>query len=103
MQRYNKLVRDKIPEIIRAKGERSVTRILADDEYLREFIKKLDEEAAEFKAENNIEELADIQEVILALADVIASRTKLEKVRLNKAESRGIFRQKIFLEGVENE
>lgn len=103
MKYYNKLVRDKIPEIIRAKGERPVTRVLDGEAYLRALIKKLDEEVAEFKADLSVEELADIQEVVLALADAIASRDELEQTRSKKAQKRGTFKDKILLEGVENE
>ena len=98
---YNKLVRDRIPEIIRANGEEPTTRILNNNEYLQELVKKLDEEVAEFKADLSLEELADIQEVVLALADAIASRAKLEKLRLRKAEERGAFKDKIYLERTE--
>jgi predicted house-cleaning noncanonical NTP pyrophosphatase (MazG superfamily) len=98
---YNKLVRDKIPEIIRANGEMPVTRILDDKEYLQELVRKLDEEVAEFKSDMSLEELADIQEVVLALADTIANREELEKVRVEKAKARGRFHEKIFLEKTE--
>ncbi|MFA5004280.1 MAG: nucleoside triphosphate pyrophosphohydrolase [Candidatus Saccharimonadales bacterium] len=101
MKIYNKLVRDKIPEIIEADGETPVTRILDEEEYLQELIKKLGEEYEEFKEAVNVEELADLQEVILALADVIANREELEKVRAEKATKRGGFKDKIFLESTE--
>lgn len=101
MRRYNKLVRDRIPEIIRANGEKPSTRILDDEEYLGELVKKLSEELEEFKSATWLDELADIQEVVLALADALASRAELEKVRLKKAEERGAFTKKIFLEDVE--
>lgn len=97
----NKLVRDKIPEIIIASGETPVTRTLNGDEYLLELVKKLQEECDEFKTALNLEELADINEVVLTLADVIASRGLLESVRLAKVAERGAFEDKIFLEGVE--
>ncbi len=98
---YNKLVRDKIPEIIEAAGEKPVTRILGNKEYLQSLVAKLSEEYDEFKEVLNIEELADLQEVIFALADVIASREELEKVRVEKAAKRGTFKNKIFLESTE--
>jgi predicted house-cleaning noncanonical NTP pyrophosphatase (MazG superfamily) len=101
MPSYKKLVRDKIPETIRANGGRPATHILDDEEYLRELIKKLGEEYEEFKADVNVEELADIQEVVLALADVIATRAELEQTRAQKAKARGSFKDKIFLEEVE--
>jgi|SRR3989344_1333981 len=95
---YNKLVRDKIPEIILASGETPKTRVLEDKEYAEELIKKLREELAEFEADRSIEELADIQEVILAIADVLGSREELERVRTDKAKKRGGFKKRIFLE-----
>ena len=95
---YNKLVRDKIPQIIARDGKKAVTRILEDDEYLKELIKKLGEEYDEFKNDVSVEELADIQEVVLALADTLASREELEEVRKSKADIRGAFKDKIFLE-----
>ena len=101
MKIFNKLVRDKIPEIIRANGETPVTRILEDSEYMRALVTKLGEEYDEFRDALNIEELADIQEVVLALADIIASREELEEVRAQKAAMRGIFKNKIFLEKTE--
>lgn len=98
---YNKLVRDKIPQIIALDGKEAVTRILDDDEYLKELIKKLGEEYEEFKQDISLTELADIQEVILALADMIASRQELEETRKLKVEIRGAFKDKIFLESAE--
>jgi predicted house-cleaning noncanonical NTP pyrophosphatase (MazG superfamily) len=94
-------VRDKIPEIIAEGGEESVTRVLGDEEYLVELVKKLGEEYDEFKEALSVEELADVQEVVLALADVIVGREELERVRTEKATKRGAFRNKIFLERTE--
>lgn len=102
MKVYNKLVRDKIPEIIAADGKTAKTRILNKEEYLEELIKKLAEEYEEFKADQNVEELADIQEVILALADALnIKHSELAKTLSNKALERGSFKKRIFLEGVE--
>lgn len=98
---YNKLVRDKIPEIIATQGAIAHTHILHDDAYLKALIAKLAEECAEFTEAVNLEELADIQEVVLALADAIASRTALEQKRQTKVMERGAFTKKIFLESVE--
>jgi predicted house-cleaning noncanonical NTP pyrophosphatase (MazG superfamily) len=97
----NKLVRDKIPDIIKSKGETPITRILSEKEYFEELVKKLHEECVEFQEALNIEELADVQEVVLALADVISSRTELENIRRAKAEERGAFEKKIYLESVD--
>lgn len=98
---HNKLVRDKILEIIDQAGDTPVSRVLGEEEYFVELVKKLGEEYEEFKADLSIEELADIQEVVLALADTIASRAELEKVRAEKANKRGGFEKRIFLERTE--
>jgi len=70
---YNKLVRDKIPALIEAAGERPVVRILEDEEYCRCLEAKLDEEVAEFHRDRNLEELADVLEVVYALADSLGA------------------------------
>ncbi len=87
MKIYNKLVRDGIPEIIARDGKKPVTRILDDKEYIDELVKKLGEEYEEFKTELSLEELADIQEVVLALANKLASQEAVEKVRVKKPKN----------------
>ena len=98
---YNKLVRDRIPEIIEASGKSCVTEILPDEAYLRMLDTKLDEELAEYHADQNIEELADLMEVIRACA-VARGYTieQLEQVRAEKAAKRGGFEKKILLKEV---
>ena len=102
---YKKLVRDKIPEIILSKGETPITRILSDEEYKVELEKKLSEEyeeVLEASGDSRIEELADMLEVMEALANV--ENKTLEdviKVKGIKKEKRGGFKDKIYLEGVE--
>ena len=101
MGKYKKLVRDKIPEIIEQNGEKPICRILDDNEYLKELNIKLLEEANEFIEAGNVEELADIMEVIETLAKV--HNINLEDVRKEqkvKREKRGAFESKIYLEGV---
>lgn len=99
---YNKLVRDRIPEIIQADGKRLKSRVLNDAEHLEALIKKLEEEVAELAEARNVEELADVHEVLIELANALKIHPEeLEKVRRDKATSRGGFRQKIFLEEVE--
>ena len=95
---YNKLVRDRIPEIIEASGAECKTEILSDKEYLEMIDAKLDEELAEYHKDQNIEELADLMEVIYAAA-IARGYTieQLEKVRAKKAEKRGAFQKKILL------
>lgn len=69
--KYNKLVRDKIPQIIKADGKFLHTKKLGDEEFLSEVIKKLNEECAEFIKDKNIEELADVKEVVQVLAKIL--------------------------------
>lgn len=95
---YNKLVRDKIPAIIEAQGEKPRLRFLDDAEYSRCLEAKLDEEVREFHQDQNIEELADILEVIYALADNLgSSKEELMSVYQKKHDKRGGFRDRIFL------
>ena len=102
---YKKLVRDRIPEIIKANGEKPITRVLDNKEYKEELEKKLYEEYLEVldaEGENRIEELADMLEVMEALAGV--ENKTLEdvlSVKAKKQEKRGAFKDKIYLEGVE--
>lgn len=97
-QVYNKLVRDKISEIIRANGESPVVRRLNDDEYIENLHLKLNEEVAEFHKEHNLEELADIMEVLLALADTMEfSREDLLALCDEKRAKRGGFGSRQFL------
>lgn len=107
MPTYNKLVRDLIPEIIETSGKTCTTRIMNDDEFTIEINKKMHEELAEYESaqtdEDAIEELADLLELIHAAATVHGSNfDELEKVRLQKAEKRGGFEERIFLLDVED-
>lgn len=98
---YNKLVRDKIPEIIEASGKTCETGILSDEEYLQMLDKKLDEELAEYHQEQNIEELADLLEVLYATAKARGySIEELDQVRVEKQKARGGFDKKILLKSV---
>ena len=99
---FNKLVRDKIPQIIQENGDIPNTSILTDEENLIELNKKLQEEVNEYLSaetlENSVEELADIVEVIYGI--LYAKKIKIEnfeEIRLKKEEKRGGFKQKIFL------
>lgn len=95
---YHKLVRDRIPDIIAAQGETPNIRILDPEEYSAALEQKLDEEVAEYHKEHNLEELADILEVVYALAENLgADQEALHSVYRNKHEARGGFRQRIFL------
>lgn len=102
MKVYNKLVRDKIPEIIEADGRTCKTRILSDEEYIAYLEAKLDEEVAEYQADKNLEEMTDVLEVLQAICVARGySLEELEALRVKKANERGGFEKKIFLESVE--
>ncbi len=96
--KYNKLIRDKIPEIIEKNGQTARIRKLTDDEYLVKLDQKLDEELAEYHADGNVEELADLLEVIYAAALVRGCPAdELDRIRREKAEKRGAFAEKLLL------
>ena len=98
---YDKLVRDKIPEIIEGSGKQCEIEVLSDEKYLEMIDKKLDEELAEYHKDKNLEELADLLEVIFAATKARGySIEELEKVRAEKAEKRGGFEKKILLKKV---
>jgi predicted house-cleaning noncanonical NTP pyrophosphatase (MazG superfamily) len=104
---YNKLVRDRIPEVISSIGKKFKTKNLSDEEFVLELKKKSFEELEEYvKTENNeeaVEELADLLEIIHALVEAHGSSfDEVEEVRKRKAEKRGSFKEKIFLIEVED-
>ncbi|MCM3401118.1 nucleoside triphosphate pyrophosphohydrolase [Cytobacillus oceanisediminis] len=106
MPAYNKLVRDRIPEIIAETGKNYSTRILDQEEFIQELKKKSIEELDEYLNTNNdekaIEELADLLEVVHALAETHGvSIEKVEELRKQKAKKRGSFKEKIYLIEVE--
>lgn len=95
---YNKLVRDKIPEIIAAKGGKAEIRQLSEEAYRAFLEAKLDEETGEFHREKNAEELADILEVVYALASAIGcSKEELLRIYEKKHNERGGFEKRILL------
>jgi len=96
---YNKLVRDGIPEIIARNGGIPSVHVANDEEYNRRLKEKLAEEIAEFEVDENIEELADILEVIDAIIEFKGfNREELDKVKSLKALDRGRFLKRIILE-----
>ena len=105
---YNKLVRDRIPQIIEQSNKKFTTRTLEPSEHLTEIKKKLEEEVQEFQettnAQDALEELADILELIHAALPIHgATYEELEKVRMAKKEKRGGFEQGIYLIEVEDD
>ena len=100
---YNKLVRDKIPEIIENDGEKPIVRVLNDNEYKKELEKKLKEEYEEFliaeKKSERLEELADMLEVIRTLTLLEDEDIQfIIDIMDKKREKRGGFTKKLFLE-----
>lgn len=101
---YNKLVRDRIPDIIESKGEVPVIRILSDEDYKAELERKLNEEYREMlysSGRDRLGELADMMEVIKHLAKAEgADLDEIIALSEEKCAERGAFAQKIFLEKV---
>ena len=98
---HRKLVRDRIPQIIGDAGKHCVTRILNDDEYIAALDRKLQEELQEYLSDGSMEELADLLEVMMAAAGARGHDfSEVEAIRREKADKRGGFRQRIFLESV---
>ena len=93
-----KLVRDKIPDIVREKGETASFRTATADEYHRALVDKLLEECNEFKRTQSAEELADVLEVVHALAEDHGGVEAIEQARIAKKPERGGFTKRILLE-----
>ena len=103
MKAFNKLVRDNIPEIIRANGEVAHYHVIeSDKDYLKALLQKDVEEGLELAEDQNLEELADKLEVLYAIAKVRGYTPEdIEKARLEKRQHRGGFDSRIFLESTE--
>ena len=101
MIKYDKLIRDKIPEIIEQSGKKCIVEVMDNDTYIKYLDQKLNEELAEYHQDKSIEELADLLEVMYAV--VVArgySVEELERKRLDKAEKRGAFEKRLLLKSV---
>lgn len=98
---YNKLVRDRIPEIIASDGKTCTVEVLSDSRYLQMLDVKLTEELGEYQESGSLEELADLLEVLGA---VVRARgwtwEGLEQARQKKAARRGGFEKKLLLKEV---
>lgn len=97
--KYNKLVRDKIPQYIRGKGGMPIFHIADEREYWVKLKEKLGEEVEEFTRDENIEEFADLLEVL----DAIVEHKKFDKkeitvIRDKKASERGRFKERVILD-----
>lgn len=102
MKKYDKLVRDNIPDIIHENGKSVCFRTLTENEFKEYLLKKLDEEVAEFRENPNLEELADITEVLYALAETHGRTVfDLGRMRRRKLFEKGGFVKRICLLEVE--
>lgn len=98
MIKYDKLVRDLIPQIIEASGKQAEIEIVNNEIAFEYLVKKLDEEVSEFKQDKNLEELADIMEVLFGLAHKMGySEEALLSKRQEKKSARGGFEKNIVL------
>ena len=103
MKEYDKLIRDKIPEIITADGKEYEIEVMEDDEYKKYLDKKLKEEVEEYLESGEVEELADIMEVLYAIMEAKGvSVEEVEKIRKDKVDERGAFEKKLRLLGVKD-
>jgi predicted house-cleaning noncanonical NTP pyrophosphatase (MazG superfamily) len=97
-KKYNKVVRDKIPEIIAESGKQFNVKQLDDAAFLAELEKKLIEEVNEYSESKDVEELADLLEVIYRISELRGvSSDELDKIREEKAKKRGKFDSNLFL------
>lgn len=96
-----KLVRDKIPEIIKNASKIPIIHTASEEEYAKKLNEKLKEEISEFLENNSEEELADVLEVVYAICDLKGiNKDDLEEIRKKKADDRGSFEDRIILDEV---
>jgi predicted house-cleaning noncanonical NTP pyrophosphatase (MazG superfamily) len=101
MKKLNKLVRDKIPQIIEKEGKIAIIKIASEKEYKEKLKEKLIEEAKEFLKSNSKEEFADIIEVLNAIGKLNRfNREEIEQIRKAKSEEKGSFEERIILEKI---
>ena len=98
---YNKLVRDKIPQIIESSGKECTTEVLSQESYIQSLDQKLLEEMEEYQQSKSLEELADLLEVMNAVVQARGyTWEELVRAQEEKREKRGAFSQRIFLKDV---
>jgi predicted house-cleaning noncanonical NTP pyrophosphatase (MazG superfamily) len=104
MKTYNKLVRDRIPEIIEADGKKPKVRVLSEVEYKTALLEKLVEESREVLAtagekKELIKEIGDVLEVIDALVEAYdLDKSQIEELKAKRRRERGGFEKRLFLE-----
>jgi predicted house-cleaning noncanonical NTP pyrophosphatase (MazG superfamily) len=102
MREYDKLVRDRIPEVIRENDETPVAHTVEGEAYRERLREKLVEEATEFRDEPTVEELADVLDVVAAIRDAEEfDADDLQRKRRAKQEARGGFEDGTVLDRVE--
>ena len=98
---YNKLIRDKIPQIIEQSGKQAVIEVVSGKEYLELLNAKLGEELQEYLESQSVEELADLTEVIYAILEYKdVSQQEFELIRNQKVQERGAFKDRLLLKEV---
>lgn len=103
-KQYNKLVRDNIPEIIQANGHRCTTSVISDESFLDLLDMKLYEELAEYQADKSQEELADMLEVMMSIAEARGYKWEdILVIQQEKRAKRGGFSKKIILLSTEED
>lgn len=96
-----KLVRDRVPELIRESGREPIISVLDEENYIKALHNKLIEEANELLESQNPEELCDIIEVAYAMGEALGvARDELDKARRDKALARGAFKDRLYLHGI---
>lgn len=104
LKKYNKLVRDKIPEVIEKDGHKAKFKTLSEKDYLEALDKKLIEEVKEYQDDKSLEEMADVLEVLYAICNARGYTVdELEAKRQEKNINRGGFLKRLFLEYVEDD
>mgnify|MGYP001851818588 CR=1 FL=1 len=98
MMKFNKLVRDNIPEMIKKNGQVPHTKVITEKEYKYALEEKLKEEVNEYINDNSIEELADVLEVLDAIVQLNEfSWQEIIDKKIAKKEQRGDFSKRLFL------
>lgn len=98
---YNKLIRDKIPEIIEKSGKKPIIELLGSEAYKKYLDIKLGEELQEYLEADSADELADLVEVIYAILKYKGiDRNDFECIRQHKADERGAFDKRLLLKEV---
>ena len=101
VKKHNKLVRDRIPEIIENSGRKAVVEKMSKEASILLLRNKLEEECREYLEDRNIDELVDIVEVIYAILEYSnVSITDFEEMRRQKAAKRGAYKERYLLKEV---